>query len=137
MTAQSVYLDSSALVKLVVRERESVALRAWIPNDVRLATSELSRTEVIRSVRPFGAESVAIGRALFRRLEFLSLDRPLFDTAAVLEPASLRSLDAIHLASAIALRDDLLTLVTYDRRMVAGARALGLPVVSPGSEHGR
>jgi predicted nucleic acid-binding protein len=133
MTAQSVYFDSSALVKLVVRERESVALRAWIPTDVRLATSELSRTEVIRSVRPFGPESVAIGRELFRGLDLLSLDRRLFDTAAVLEPATLRSLDAIHLASAMALRDDLLVLVTYDQRMLAGARALGLPVASPGS----
>jgi uncharacterized protein len=134
MTTKSVYLDSSALVKLVVRERDSIVLRAWIPSDVWLATSELSRTEVIRSVRPFGPESLAIGHALLRGLEFLSLDRPLLDTAAMIEPATLRSLDAIHLASAMALGDELLTLVTYDQRMLAGARAVGLPVASPGIE---
>ena len=121
-------------MKLVVRERESAALREWISTDVRLTTSELSRTEVIRSVRPFGPESVAIGRALLRGLEFLSLDRPLLDAAAMIEPGPLRSLGAIHLASAMALHGDLLAVVTYDQLMLAGARALGLPVASPGSD---
>src|SRR5438552_479508 len=133
MTANSVYFDSSALVKLVVKERESPNLRAWIPTGSRLVTCLLARTEVIRSVRPFGSESVTIGRALFRRLEILTLDASLLDSAGMLDPTTLRSLDAIHLASALTLRDELVAVVTYDRRMAEGAIALGLPVVSPGA----
>lgn len=133
MTASSVYLDSSALVKLVLDEPESGALLAWIRAEMLLTSSALARTEVIRSLQSAGDAALERGRELVRRLELFALDDAVLDTAAVLQPGSLRSLDAIHLASASALGDDLLAIVTYDHRMAAGARALGLTVASPGS----
>lgn len=132
MTASSVYLDSSALVKLVLDEPESAALLAWLRAEMFLTSSALARTEVIRSVQAAGDAALERGRELVRRLELVALDDAVLDSAAVLQPSSLRSLDAIHLASASALGDELLAVITYDQRMLAAARALGLPVALPG-----
>lgn len=128
-----IYVDSSALVKLVLEEPESAALQAWLQPSMTLATCALARTEVIRSV--LGAGDAAIGRAreLLRRLDILALDAELLDAATMIEPAALRGLDAIHLAAAITLGEDLAAIVTYDRRMAEGATALGLAVVAPGT----
>ena len=126
------YLDSSALVKLVVHESESDALRAWIDPSMRLATCGLARTEVVRAVMGDGEAIQARAREVIRRLDVIALDDSLLDSAALLEPSSLRTLDAIHVAAALALGDDLLAFVAYDRRLVVAAEALGLPTASPG-----
>jgi predicted nucleic acid-binding protein len=128
------YLDSSALVKLVQREPESQALRQYLKqhrDDERVA-SELARVEVIRSVMAGGPTAVAHARRLLARLYLMALDRELLDRAATLAPSSLvRSLDAIHLASAELLGADLRALLTYDVRMTQVASSLGLPVEAP------
>jgi predicted nucleic acid-binding protein len=125
------YLDSSALVKLVIRETESSALRRALRLDSARATCALARVEVVRAVRPHGAAAVARARQLLRTLDVVQLDDELLDSAAMLDGGLLRGLDAIHLAAALMLADDVTAVVTYDQRMAAAATAMGLPVSAP------
>jgi len=110
------YLDSSAIVKLVQREAESAALRRYLRrqrSDGRF-TSTLARVEVVRAVSAGGPEAIALARRQVDRFDQVSVDRDLLDAAALL-PAVARSLDAIHLASAQLAGPDLRAVVTYDR----------------------
>ncbi len=129
------YLDSSAIVKLVQREAESNALRRLLRhhrNDGRV-TSALARVEVVRAVAAGGPAAVAHARRQLARIDHVTMDRVLLDAAATLAPLQrLRSLDAIHLASALALGSDLGFVITYDRRMADAATALGISTVAPG-----
>ena len=131
MTQKVAYLDSSALVKLVVAESESAGLEAWIGRQSRLASCALARTEVPRAVRRVGPSALARARAVLRAVDLMAVDDRLLETAAILDPAILRTLDAIHLAAAQSLGPDLDAVVTYDDRMLSGARLLGLPTVQP------
>lgn len=128
------YLDSSALVKLIQRESESAALRRYLRRhggDGRV-TSSLARVEVVRAVSAGGARAISHARRTLGRVDQIHLDRLLLDDAATLAPSSiLRSLDAIHLSSARLLGSDLRAVVTYDDRMIAVAQGLGLPVDKP------
>ena len=126
-----VYLDSSALVKLVVLEPESRALRAYLRGEPQRVSCGLARTEVLRAVRPVGPSAIAAARRLLQRIDLIRLDDALFDAAGMLEPIGLRSLDAIHLAAAHLVAPALRAIVTYDRRMAEGAGALGFAVVGP------
>ena len=128
------YLDSSAIVKLVQREPESAPLRRFLRkhNSSERVTSALARVEVIRAVLPGGTAAVAHARRQLTRMYQVALDQDLLDQAASLAPGvRLRSLDAVHLASAQMLAPDLLAVVTYDQRMEGAAGALGLPVAAP------
>ncbi len=125
------YLDSSAIVKLAVRENESVALRRYLRRRRPLVASALARTEVIRALLPGGDAAVAAGRKVLARLDLIRINTGVLDEAAVLLPADLRSLDAIHLATARRLGHDLGVIVTYDERMAEAARHLGHHVVAP------
>ena len=128
------YLDSSALVKLVKLEPESGPLRRFLRRhrtDGRV-TSALARVEVVRAVAAGGPAAVAQARRQLARLDHVNIDRVLLDEAATLAPgAILRSLDAIHLASASSIGADLRAVVTYDRRMADAAAALSLVVEAP------
>lgn len=126
----SAYLDASALVKLVLPERESSALASWVEGRSPLVTCTLARVEVVRAVRPHGSSAVRTARVLLGEMDLAHLDDALLDLAAELE-APLRSLDAIHLAAALELGDELEAVVTHDERMARGAEALGLPVAAP------
>ncbi len=126
-----VYLDSSALVKLVVREPESAALRRFLRGHPRRISSALARTEVPRAVRHLGAPALRRARQLLRRVHLIRLDDALLDAAGLLDARILRSLDAIHLAAAQRLAGSLHALVTYDQRMVDAAELLGLTVQAP------
>jgi len=126
-----VYLDSSALVKLVVAERESAALRGYLRAEPRRASCAVARVEVLRAVRPHGAAAMTRARRLLRRVDLVQLDDELLDSAAALDGGVLRSLDAIHLAAAQALADELTAVVTYDERMMTAAGVLGLVVEAP------
>jgi predicted nucleic acid-binding protein len=129
----AVYLDSSAFVKLVVSERESRALRSFLTRRrTRHASSAILRAEALRAVRHGGPEVLAHTRSALRRVELVAVTDGILDVAGTLEPRVLRTLDAIHLATALALGDDLDLVVTYDTRMAEGARLLGLQAVSPG-----
>jgi predicted nucleic acid-binding protein len=124
------YLDSSAIVKLAVREPESLALRRYLRRRQPLVSSALARTEVLRALLPAGDEAVARGRDVLQRLDLVRVNDRILYAAGVLQPQELRSLDAIHLATVQQL-GELSTVVTYDARMGAGARQLGYRVVQP------
>jgi predicted nucleic acid-binding protein len=126
-----VYLDSSALVKLVIAERESSVLRRYLRREPQRASCTLARVEVLRAVRSHGAKATARARQVLRRLDLIQLDDELLDDAATLDGGVLRSLDAIHLAAARTLGDDLSAVVTYDERMTAAADVLGLVAEAP------
>lgn len=127
------YLDASAIVKTVIAEPESPPLMRWLADRDELVTSDLSRVEVIRAVRRADPEAVPRAREVLATLTLIRLDETLLDAAAALEPAPLRSLDAIHLAAVLAIGDALAGVVTFDARMAEAARALGVRVEAPGA----
>ncbi len=127
------YLDTSALIKLVVAEPESPSLRTYlgtIPEDT-LFTAALTRTELIRAVRRVDEAATTRSRHLLGGLATVNLTNSLLDAAAVLEPPLLRSLDAIHLAAAQRAGADLRAVITYDIRMADAAGLLSIPVIAP------
>ncbi len=125
------YLDSSAIVKLAIREPESLALRRYLRTRRPLVSSALARTEVLRALLPAGDEAVKRGRDVLQRLDLVRVNDRILNAAGLLMPSELRSLHAIHLATAQQLGDDLKVLVTYDDRMAAAARQLGYRIVQP------
>jgi uncharacterized protein len=125
------YLDSSAIVKLAVREAESLALRRYLRRRQPLVSTALARTEVLRALLPAGDEAMTRGRAVLQRIDLVRVNDRILNAAGVLRPPELRSLDAIHLATAQALGDELAALVTYDDRMVTAAKQLGYRIVQP------
>jgi predicted nucleic acid-binding protein len=134
VTEPTVYMDASALVKLVLDEPGHVDLRAYLGQRRSRATSVISTVEVPRAVaRAIGVEAAALAPHLHGAI-VLHLGADVAAAAARLGPVTLRSLDAIHLASALELGDDLDDFVTYDRRLADAARSLGLRVISPGLE---
>jgi hypothetical protein len=127
----AVYLDSSALVKLVVREAESAALRRFLRSHPIRVSSALARVEVTRAVRSQGTGARLRAQAVLSRVRLLQIDDDILSTAAQLEPGVMRSLDAIHLASARVFGAEMEALVTYDTRMRDAAAMLGFAVVAP------
>ncbi|MGQ0481853.1 MAG: type II toxin-antitoxin system VapC family toxin [Pseudonocardia sp.] len=131
-----IYCDSSALVKLVAEESESRALEEWLsaqPEPV-LTSSVLARTEVLRAVRRLGPEAVDAARELLADLAMVALDGELADHAGGLDPAGMRSLDALHLAAAARLGPALGAFVAYDKRLAEAAAHHGLTVSHPGQD---
>ena len=125
------YLDSSALVKLAVAEPESKALRQYLRRNRPHVTSALARTEVGRALLPIGPEAVDRGAAVVQRVELIRVSDRVLRRAVELEPVELRSLDAIHLATAQLLQPGLRSVITYDERMADAARALKIQVRTP------
>lgn len=124
------YLDTSAFLKLVVAEPESPAMRGWMASNGPCWSSQLLRSEAMRAARRLGVDAAIINQAL----DVVALVMPVpstFVAAGRLEPPQLRTLDALHLAAALELGDDLDGLVTYDARMVEGARTAGMAVITP------
>ena len=128
---RAVYLDSSAVVKLAVAEPESAALRRDLDGRGPLVCSALARTEVGRALLPVGSTAVRRGHEVLDRLELIRISDRILAHAGRLQPSELRSLDAIHLATALELKDDLERFITYDRRLHAAAAAAGCPVAAP------
>jgi predicted nucleic acid-binding protein len=125
------YVDSSGLVKLAVEEPESAALRRFLRRRRPLLSSSLARTEVLRALLLEGERGLARGRAVLARVELLRVSDRVLSAAGVLLPAALRSLDAIHLATAQQLGTDLGQMVTYDARMLEAAAQVGIRAISP------
>ena len=125
------YADSSALVKLVVAEDESAAVQRWF---VEAPEITCSRVAIIETARAAGRRDHDTGHRdwVLAQLAVVELDTTIAALAATVGPAALRTLDAIHLATALALLPDLDAFVTYDDRLAEAARAMGLPVVRPG-----
>lgn len=131
--SELVYLDSSALVKLVVRETESLALLTFLGSRPRRISSVIAAVEVPRAIRRAVSSDSVRRRAsqVLSGVALLALDRGVIERAAELEPRASRTLDAIHLASALSLGADLECFVVYDERLGAEALRAGLRVVKP------
>lgn len=126
------YLDASALVKLVIDEAESAALVDWLSSaDREPVTSDLARTELVRAVRRWAPEQAVAATQVLEAVTVIALATSTFDAAARLDSVELRSLDALHLAAALELGDDLEAFVTYDDRQAVAVRAYGVDVVEP------
>jgi predicted nucleic acid-binding protein len=128
-----IYLDSAAVVKLVHAEAESAALRGWL--DERAETgwisSVLTEIESFRALARYAPDAVSRLPAVLDQIELISLDPPIRILAQAVQPATIRSLDAIHLGTALHARPALTSFVTYDKRLLDAAMAAGLPVGSP------
>jgi len=122
------YLDSSALVKLVVDEPETEALRAFARGH-DLLSSKLAVVEVPRAARRHGLD--ARGADIVRKLVLVEIDEAILEEAARVEPMTLGTLDAMHLSSALFHRERIDYFVAYDARLVGAATAAGLQVATP------
>jgi uncharacterized protein len=125
------YIDSSAIVKLVAREPESPALRRFLKRRRTLVASALAQTEVSRAVLPLGQPFLRKARDVLDRIELVRVNRQVLGDAARLEPATLRTSDAVHLATAALFADTLGGLISYDSRMIGAAGSYGWSVSAP------
>jgi len=128
-----IYLDSAAVVKLAHAEPESAALRSWL--DERTETvwisSVLTEIESFRALARYAPEAASRLPAVLDQIDLIDLDQPIRMLARTVTPATVRSLDAIHLGTALRFRSPLTSFVTYDKRLLDAAQAAGLPTDSP------
>lgn len=129
--SRATYLDSSAIVKLAVAEPESAALRRYLRRRKPYVASALARAEVARVMLPLGPIAQRRAEAVLTRIDLVRVSDTILRVAGNLTPEELRTLDAIHLATAQQLGDDLARLVTYDARMADAANHLGFDVAAP------
>ncbi|WP_298340015.1 type II toxin-antitoxin system VapC family toxin [Ferrimicrobium sp.] len=126
------YLDTSAAAKLVMAEPDSPAMARWAAvHESQVIASDLLRTELLRATRRTAPDRVQRARSVLDALTLLSLTSATFERAATLDPQQLRSLDALHIAVALELGDELDGIVTYDERMAAAASSYGIGVIMP------
>lgn len=126
------YLDTSAFLKLVVSESRSAAMTKWARGHADdLCSSDLLRTEALRVARRHSPEALTRARAALDTIVILRLTADLFDHAADLDPGILRTLDALHLAAALSLGDELDAVVTYDLPLTEAAALHGVSVLTP------
>jgi predicted nucleic acid-binding protein len=126
------YLETSAAAKLLLDEPATVPLRSWLAPRVSVVfSSDLLRTELLRLARRSSPDVVLQARAALDSMLLSGLSTETFERAALLEPAQMRSLDALHLAAALEVGPDLEGIVTYDSRLAEAAAAIGVPVISP------
>ena len=126
------YLDTSALVKLVVAQPETAALREWLTAQPQpLVSCDLARTELLRVVREVAPDRVVMARLVLDSLVLTEVTAEIFEAAGRLHEPEMLSRDAIHLAAALDLSDDLDGIVTYNERFAGAARAYGVPISAP------
>ena len=128
-----IYLDSAAVVKLAHAETESPALRAWLAEraETGWVSSVLTEIESFRALARYAPDAVSRLPAVLDQIELIGLDPPIRILAQTARPVTVRSLDAIHLGTALHARGTLTSFVTYDKRLLDAALGAGLPVDSP------
>jgi predicted nucleic acid-binding protein len=131
MAERLLYFDSSALVKLVVPEAESRALREALRPWPERVSSVVVEIEVEQVARRIGSGAIRRARSVLARLALVELDTEVRGRAAAIWPTELSVIDAIHLATALTLGDDLGALCTYDGRLQDAASTAGVGVVAP------
>lgn len=133
-----IYLDTSALVKQIRAETESAALADWLDShsDFPCISSSLVEVELPRAIRAVAPEGLSAVPTVLARLNRFEIDTLVRATAAAYGDPTLRSLDAIHLATAqvAAAHTPLAAFVVYDKRLALAAKELGLPVTAPGRQ---
>jgi hypothetical protein len=132
-----VYLDASAIVKLVVPEAETDALLAALQRWPDRLSADVARVEVHRALWRAGAPRSVRTRAdaVLASLVLMRIDEPILTRASSFKDPLLRALDAIHLAAALSLGDDPDAFITYDGRLAKAALRQRLPVQHPGIQH--
>ena len=125
------YIDSSALVKLAIPEPESDALRVELTRWERHVSSALARVEVVRACARVDTKARRIAEQIVSALDLIAVDDRVLEEAALLGPVDLRSLDSIHLASALLLVDALGVAIVYDDRLLEAMGAAGIPTAAP------
>lgn len=127
-----IYLDTSAALKLVLPEPETERLELWIAERAGIprVSSRLLRIEMLRAVARNAPHRMSRANVILSAVALLSID-DVAPMAEVIGDSMLRSLDAIHLATAHEVRTDLTAFVCYDKRLRDSAQALGLPVETP------
>ena len=131
MTADLAYVDSSALIKLIAQEPEAPALQRELGRWSRWVSSALAVTEVTRAVLRAAPMLLPQASAVLAGVDQFAVSRTRLQDAASLQPSGLRTLDAIHVATALAIGSRVGALITYDRRMATAAQWHGLSVLSP------
>ena len=128
-----IYLDSAAVVKLVHAEPESAALRSWLDEraEIQWISSVLTEIESFRALARYAPEAASRLPAVLDQIDLIDLDPGIRILGEIAKPATVRSLDAIHLGTALQARPGLTSFVTYDKRLLDAARAASLPVNSP------
>ncbi|WP_158635050.1 type II toxin-antitoxin system VapC family toxin [Tsukamurella asaccharolytica] len=133
------YLDTSALIKLLAPEFESDALTIWMARQANegeaFGTSVIGQIELTRAAaRMTDPDTTSQAQYIGEQAETIPLTVAMAKLAETIGPPHLRSLDAVHLASAMSIRDQISAFVTYDKRLSDAAEVEGLTVVSPGAE---
>jgi predicted nucleic acid-binding protein len=128
-----IYLDSAAVVKLVHAEPESAALRSWLDEktEIQWISSVLTEIESFRALVRYAPKAVSRLPAVLDQIDLIDLDQRIRMLAQTVTPATVRSLDAIHLGTALRSRSSLTSFVTYDKRLLDAAQAAGLPIDAP------
>jgi uncharacterized protein len=128
-----IYLDSAAVVKLAHAEPESAALRAWLDEraETGWASSALVEIELFRALARYAPEAVTRLHPVLDQIDLIDLSPRIRILAQTVRPVTVRSLDAIHLGSALSIRRSLTSFVTYDKRLLDAAIGAGLPAESP------
>lgn len=131
--AGSIYLDSAAVVKLVHAENETQALREWLDEriDSPWTSSALLEVEAFRALARYAPESASRLHHVLDQVNLIDIDVNIRILAQTIKPTTVRSLDAIHLATALRVRPT--SLITYDKRLADTARETGLTVEMPGT----
>jgi predicted nucleic acid-binding protein len=131
--AGAIYLDSAAIVKLVHAEAETQALREWLDEriDAPWMSSALLEVEAFRALARYAPESASRLHLVLDLVNLVDVDIAVRIQAQAVKPATVRSLDAIHLATALRIRPA--SFVTYDKRLADAAREAGLTVDAPGA----
>jgi uncharacterized protein len=128
-----IYLDSAAVVKLVHAEPESAALRRWLDEraEIQWISSVLTEIESFRALARYAPEAASRLSNVLDQIDLIDLDQGIRMLAQAVTPTTVRSLDAIHLGTAMRFRSSLTSFVTYDKRLLDAAQAAGLPINLP------
>jgi uncharacterized protein len=129
-----IYLDSSAAVKLVHAEAESRALRDWLDEraDTGWVSSVLVEVETYRALARYSPAALTRLPQMLDLIDLVDLTPAIRARAQAVDPVTIRSLDAIHLATALHIQGELMAFVAYDSRLSEAATTAGLPVQVPG-----
>lgn len=126
-----IYLDTSALLKLIKPEPGSDAMAAYLSDRTELVSSTLLAVEARRGILRGVPELLPRLDILLTRVDYVAVSDPVIESASRLPDPHLRSLDAIHLATALLIREDVEVLLTYDERLAAAAKTYGIPTAAP------
>ena len=127
------YIDSSAILKLIFTEKETPALDKVMDN--KMVTSTLTRVEVKRAVSRINSTNLKVATEVLAQLQYTDLDSQTLNLAEAFSPdVTLRTLDAVHVASVLRISDAVEGIITYDKQMIANAERMGIKVLSPGAK---